>query len=1017
MKEFKGFQPNKITEGIGHSFGLFDEYKDPLEDYTLTSEEAHQTEIEDAYELNLRTLGHQVEESIRLLEDFNLNSKDTRKIRDFLTFMFQTQNLRLLYKEKEAYFNLLISTEDDIHATNFAKKLGDICNLSNIAELNEEYYIDRVNTYKNLLGEANNKDMLIITGCKYIPAEKTPLSSYQQKSARETKNVIYKEFWMNVKRFISEHKNIPVIVIASPQVVRNVFKNDSVFYNELFSHHINVNTMTAEQVFSKCISKLERNGYELTREFNESLKNYINQTYPNKDFSCYDFIDNVINKITVNVFKASCSNMILTDKCIPQITNKKRTPEEVLSELDGLVGLTNVKRELNRIYSKHCYMPESSNKTLRHMQFLGNPGTGKTTVGKKMAEIFHSMGILPSDKFVLASAKDIIERYVGSDVDNMNALINDADGGVLFIDEAYSLFDEHNSRQELAAVLIDAATERADSLIIILAGYEKEMANSLRTNPGFEDRFPKKIIFEDYTCDELVQIFINLCKADNFSIDEDAIPVLRDVILAHKAQESFANARTVGNIYQKVLEHKFDSLTATNFTDFERRFTEDDLLRLRVCDSNASLDDLVGLESLKREVNNLINETTFKRSLRDNGFKAFDDSYMNMILLGNPGTGKTTVAKKLGNILYSAGVLKNNKTLVLERKDLVADFVGGTEKRVEQTLGPAYGGMIFIDEAYTLNRDNNDYGRIVIDQLVKAMEDHREDTVFILAGYPEQMCEFLDANPGLSSRFRYRFTLEDYTTEELTKMFSNKLSAAGLKVSPKALKKAEDVIAYFRPMKHFGNGRFVDNLISQTITLRSKRGIEQSLNDIKPIDIPDIKAMSSIMSGSDSMYDPNILTDDMKYRTAVHEAGHFILALANNFPVESISIRSEIGSLGRVTLKEPLRDMTKSKCIQYLAMLLGGRNAERLILKENGAGCSEDCSRAKALAKDMDEVYCMGEFGTDSKDEFLKEADSMATDILIRYQDILIRIAKDLIDGRTVSPQNIVLPPVTFAVT
>lgn len=995
MKNNDEFRISKMTDKI-ISFDHFDEEPDLFEDYTLTSEDMDQIKIEDEVEYNSRTLDMQVEDALSTFASYKLSVGDTQIVKDLLTFKLQTHNLESWYKNKNAFYNLIISTTDIPYAFEFSIGLAQVLGAKHNGVFTEREGMCM--SFYGLEEKFKQHDFITITECCYVPLKSSNIHSSTARSDVDRKNNDYHDFWRSIGTLISTYKDVMVVIISTPKVISRCFKLNHAIFNTFASHHIEIKKMDTNDVITKCISELEEKGYTVTDGFTEKLSDYIKDIYPSSELSYNVFIDNLVNKITENVFKKTRDNMTLLPDMAPTSSKVKKTTEELLQGLDKYVGLSSIKDELQKMYNKFTVFPDTDSKVIRHMCFVGNPGTGKSTVAEEVASIFHSMGILPTDKCIKATAYDYTSVYIGGSVEKMHALIDNAEGGVLFIDEAYALFTDAEEKQDVLSVLLDAATERADSMIIILAGYKKEMEIAFRSNPGLKYRFPKKVVFDDFTCDELIEIFKQLCAKDGLTLMNNAIPALKDVIMAHKAEENFANARTIAHIYNEILEQKI-----TSSSKFTNKITDKDCQRVLKNDVAYSLDNLIGLKDLKENIDKLANMALYIRKLRDSGCTMMADFYMHMLLTGNPGTGKTTVANSLARVLYSIGILKNNKVTMLERKDFIGNVIGGSELKTEQVLGPAYGGLIVIDEAYSLNKEGNDYGRIVIDMLVKAMEEHREDTVFVFAGYPDEMDEFLSANPGLSSRFGFRYKFEDYSTEELTCMYQSKLERQGFDISQEAIDKASSLISYFRPMKHFGNGRFVDTLISQTLTKRSMRDIKTNFKDISVSDIPDIQDMIKILSGPDEMYNPDELTSDSKRRTSIHETGHALIALLNGIPVESISIKSEIGSLGRVCLKADHRDMTEGHCIKLLAMLLGGRNAERIILGDNSAGCSEDYKRANDLATKMSDVYGMGDIGVDNKVMFLKKADQMATELLTKHKELLLKISDELIKGKSFS--------------
>ncbi len=230
------------------------------------------------------------------------------------------------------------------------------------------------------------------------------------------------------------------------------------------------------------------------------------------------------------------------------------------------------------------------------------------------------------------------------------------------------------------------------------------------------------------------------------------------------------------------------------------------------------LNELVGLKKVKEALHDLVNLKELKN--RANNELKIKDVNLHMVFLGNPGTGKTTVARMVAEILYNLKYIKKNKLVEVSSKDLVAEYVGQTAPKTMAVVQKALGGVLFIDEAYSLASGNgqaNGYNEEAIATLIQAMENYRDNLVVIFAGYTKEMQAFLDTNSGIVSRIGYTLEFEDYTTEELIKIFENMTSKAGFIVEKEAINKLESIINEYRQTKNFGNARFIRNVYEKTI--------------------------------------------------------------------------------------------------------------------------------------------------------------------------------------------------------
>lgn len=239
----------------------------------------------------------------------------------------------------------------------------------------------------------------------------------------------------------------------------------------------------------------------------------------------------------------------------------------------------------------------------------------------------------------------------------------------------------------------------------------------------------------------------------------------------------------------------------------------------------AELEELVGLDDIKKDIKSLMNLVKIRKLREANGLPIAPMS-LHMVFLGNPGTGKTTVARLVSGLYAAIGVLSKGQLIEVDRSGLVAGYVGQTALKTQEVIKSALGGVLFIDEAYSLSSGGeNDFGREAIETILKAMEDHRDDLVVIVAGYTGPMTNFINSNPGLQSRFNKYFYFEDYTGEQLMAIFRIRCEKNGYCLSDEADKAAAEIFdrLYAERDENFGNGRDVRNFFEDAVTRQANR--------------------------------------------------------------------------------------------------------------------------------------------------------------------------------------------------
>jgi SpoVK/Ycf46/Vps4 family AAA+-type ATPase len=523
----------------------------------------------------------------------------------------------------------------------------------------------------------------------------------------------------------------------------------------------------------------------------------------------------------------------------------KVTLEESLNELKQLIGLEGVKDAINRIVKlveydkKRAYMLsiENSEQPSYHFAFYGNPGTGKTTVARILGNIFYSLGILETGQLVEVDRSDLVGGYVGQTAQKTKAVIESAMGGVLFIDEAYSLVsgdsDSTDYGSEAIDILIKAMEDYRNDFIVILAGYDTGMKQLLKSNPGLSSRINMQIYFDDFSDLELLEIAKGQAKDNYYTLTAEAEKAFMIKINQEKVLPHFANARAVRNIMETAMRERAFRLSDQPITKEDLLIMEpldfginpDQLFGDDIDDLMAQLHHLVGLQDVKKQVSSILNYVRAEKRREELGHQ-MNDLSLHMVFTGNPGTGKTTIARLISQILKSIGILKRGHMVEVTRDDLVGQYVGQTGPKTLEKIKEAYGGVLFIDEAYSLfSSSESDFGYEAISTLIKEMEDNRDKLVVIMAGYPGEMELMLSMNSGLRSRIAYTIDFPDYNSEELTEIFLEAAKKQGFSLTEEAKEKVNQLFRqyYDRRDSQFGNARTARSLFEQTKLEQSNR--------------------------------------------------------------------------------------------------------------------------------------------------------------------------------------------------
>ncbi|SPR01593.1 unnamed protein product (mitochondrion) [Plasmodiophora brassicae] len=498
--------------------------------------------------------------------------------------------------------------------------------------------------------------------------------------------------------------------------------------------------------------------------------------------------------------------------------------KRILGEFNGMTGWTSVKQsvvEFVSVCSKNYQLRlqcKPSCPVILNRLFLGNPGTGKTTCAHLYADLLKELNFLSVGGVVFKTASDFVGSVVGESQKKANNIIENARGKVLVIDEAYNLADGLYGNQVLDVIVEKVQGTESDDIAVLLLGYEKNMSEMIRkANPGLARRFAFDYAFrfEDYDDSQLLTIFNSKCHKQDINVTFDVSKKAIRVLSMQRSQANFGNAGAVDNLLKAAvakasLRPGTDGIVLQP-DDIDGVSIDDSLDPLKL------LDGLYKVDEIRAElvaIRNAIQVAQVEGSpLPPIG---------HFVFRGNPGTGKTTVARAMSKILFQLGILPTDRTKETSGLGLTGEYVGHTKKAVEQQLGEARGGVLFIDEAYDLG--NGSFGLEAITTLVAAMTDEQyQGMVIILAGYAADMDRMLDRNSGLKSRITHVFDFDDWDADDCALFFSNKASKEGLSIPDAAIDIVKAGCEQLITFPGWANGRDVTTLWEKAMKQQASR--------------------------------------------------------------------------------------------------------------------------------------------------------------------------------------------------
>ena len=762
---------------------------------------------------------------------------------------------RGLGEQEKMSMHIILTGNPGTGKTTIARKLGEILAAIGYLDSGHVVEVDRAKMVSQYQGETPKVVDALCDKAKggiLFVDEAYTLAPVSASGDRDAQGAQALEKLM--KRMEDDRGQFIVIAAGYRTEMENLFRVNPGFRSR-FNYFLDIKDYSPAELFEIMQVFAKQKKYIFSPDAQALTQKMIKEMYDSrdKDFAngrtMRTLFDQICKKQAQRLQGANISAMsneelmtIVRDD-IPYDAPQTVSVDDCLKKLDGLVGLSGVKKEIANLaafLNLQIARGETNTFQGKHYVFTGNPGTGKTTVARIMADIFKTLGVVARGQLVEADRSKLVAGFSGQTAIKTNQLVDQAMGGVLFIDEAYTL--KSNDGDSFGAEAIDTLLKRLEDdrgkFICIVAGYTDQMHDFIDTNPGLKSRFTQTIHFDDYTPDELTEIFLHLASGKNFTVDEETKAAIHRMFeqLYLRRDKNFGNAREARRIFNEAVERQSQRLVKQMTSP---DFKESDMFALTTADLPLSqgetarpldvvlneLEEFIGMRSVKDSIRRLAVQSMFMKQRAAMGAGSVQQMSMNFVLTGNPGTGKTSIARKMGEILQAMDILPTSRVIEASRATLVGKYMGETPKIVNSMCDKAMGGILFIDEAYTLSDGGDMYGKEAIDTLMKRMEYDRGKFVVIAAGYKDKMEEFMMMNAGLASRFTHKLHIDDYDPDELLAIYKHMAQKEQYQFTPEAELKALDKIykMVLAKTESWGNAREMRNLLDSTIQHLSER--------------------------------------------------------------------------------------------------------------------------------------------------------------------------------------------------
>ena len=681
-----------------------------------------------------------------------------------------------------------------------------------------------------------------------------------------------KAFETLMKEMEDNRDNLTVIMAGYEERLPDLFR-----VNPGFKSRVNRSLKFPDYTVDEMMQMFERmsqkaNQMVLTDEAKTKLHRYIDSYARRGGIGNGRGVRNLFEKTVGNrALRRAEDHAILPDDLPDPICFREKEARAIIADLEqNFIGLPRVKEFFSKLFNERrgLEMRGETGSGMNNCMFLGPPGTGKTSVARKMGNLFHALGLTSErDKLIeVDPIGDFTSQYQAEYAQKVRDIFDQALGGVLFVDEAYQLAKDEQGRKVLDQIVKRLTEPAYANLVVVMAGYPDDIQELYKANTGLKRRFPHEVYFDNFKPEELRAIFYQRLKREKMTVapsDKDVFDIRLLTVLARMSQErNFGNAGAVEKFYNTVKGNQSNRLLRDPNADKSQLKVED--LTGQEATGSESIDDImkeldekfVGMDSLKARLRSLskgIYAAKKRAEASRSATASIAPGQYNMRFVGNPGTGKTTIARYMARVFCSLGIIEHPRVVEYRGVDLKGSYVGQTKDKVNDIFEKSAGCVVIIDEVYSLYNPDagnaDSYGLEAIDTLVGCVTDPRNaTTVVVIAGYKDKMNAFLTANQGLARRFATEIEFPDYTNEECVQILQRSMNREKL-IYPETEEFQQQLVCLFAMIrqqtgKNFGNAGTVDGVFEQIKRNQAERidrleyAADQDWLTILPVDVP-----------------------------------------------------------------------------------------------------------------------------------------------------------------------------------